>query len=252
MTDRTINISINYSSKTLNCESDSPHASTMPMPSNGLDDVNAMSSPPRSFHHQRGFPSTLPSDQLTQPARSILQISTMQASRFLLHTFRSNTSLASRSTSRFLSASFPRFADSDTDRRHVNADAHGEVQKSKPNNPHTTNTTSTMKNDVPSVGADKAPPDMISSVDPEYAPKDDVPENTERITGGTQPGDPNNVSKADLGVGEIEGAKFKVEPLRRTGEDSTTMRARLLCPLFIHKCLETLIKDFFGASKKSC
>ena len=93
-----------------------------------------------------------------------------------------------------------------------------------------TNTTSTMKNDVPSVGADKAPPELISSVDPEYVPKDDAPENTEKMTGGTQRGDPTNVSKADLGVGEMEGAKFKVEPLRRTGEDSTTMRARLLCP----------------------
>jgi hypothetical protein len=96
-----------------------------------------------------------------------------------------------------------------------------------------TNTTSTMKNDVPSVGADKAPPELISSVDPEYVPKDDVPANTERMTGGTQPGDPNNVSKVDLGVGEMEGAKFKVEPLRRTGEDSTTMRARLLCSFLI-------------------
>lgn len=90
-----------------------------------------------------------------------------------------------------------------------------------------------MKNDVPSVGADKAPPELISSVDPEYAPKDDVPQNTEKMTGGTQTGDPNNVSKAGLGVGEMEGATFKVEPLRRTGEDSTTMRARLLCPFLI-------------------
>ena len=158
----------------------------------------------------------------------------MQTSRLLVRSFRSNTSIASKSTSRFLSVSFPRSADSSTDRRHANADAHGEIQKSKPDNPHMTNTTSTMKNDVPSVGADKAPPDLISSVDPEYVPKDDVPENTERMTGGTQAGDPDNVSKADLGVGEMEGAKFKVEPLRRTGEDSTTMRARLLCPFIFH------------------
>lgn len=33
----------------------------------------------------------------------------------------------------------------------------------------------------------------------------------------------------DLEVGELQGAKFKIEPLRRTGEDATTMRARLLC-----------------------
>lgn len=91
-----------------------------------------------------------------------------------------------------------------------------------------------MKNDVPSVGADKAPPELIS-VDLEYVPEDHVLENIERMTGGTQPGDPNNVSKADLGVGEMEGAKFKIEPLRRTGEDSTTMRARLLCSFLSQK-----------------
>jgi succinate dehydrogenase flavin-adding protein (antitoxin of CptAB toxin-antitoxin module) len=31
-----------------------------------------------------------------------------------------------------------------------------------------------------------------------------------------------------LEVGELEGASFKIEPLRRTGEDISTMRARLL------------------------
>ncbi len=35
----------------------------------------------------------------------------------------------------------------------------------------------------------------------------------------------------ELGVGELQGAKFKIEPLRRTGEDERTMRARLLCKL---------------------
>jgi len=153
----------------------------------------------------------------------------MYSSHLLLRSFRGTTSIAPKFPSRFLSASFPRSADSQIDRRHENSDAYGGAQKSKPTNPHLTNTTSTMKNDVPSVGADKAPPELISSVDPKYVPKNDVPENTERVTGGTQPGDSNNVSKADLGVGEMEGAKFKIEPLRRTGEDSTTKRARLLC-----------------------
>lgn len=64
---------------------------------------------------------------------------------------------------------------------------------------------------------------MISSVDPKYVPKDAQPENTERMTGGTQ-------NEKDLDVGEIEGGSFKVEPLRRKGEDDGTMRARLLCP----------------------
>lgn len=35
--------------------------------------------------------------------------------------------------------------------------------------------------------------------------------------------------KKDLDVGELQGATFKIEPLRRVGEDPATMRARLLC-----------------------
>ncbi|KAH8785299.1 Flavinator of succinate dehydrogenase-domain-containing protein [Diaporthe sp. PMI_573] len=31
----------------------------------------------------------------------------------------------------------------------------------------------------------------------------------------------------EMAVGELEGAKFRIEPLRRTGEDAETMRARL-------------------------
>lgn len=93
-----------------------------------------------------------------------------------------------------------------------------------------TNTTSTIANDVPTVGADKAPPELITSVDPDYVPKDSLPQNTERMTGGTQDPEPNKDEKSDLGVGEMEGGKFKIEPLRRTGEDGNTMRARLLCP----------------------
>ncbi len=33
----------------------------------------------------------------------------------------------------------------------------------------------------------------------------------------------------ELEVGELQGAQFKIEPLRRTGEDGATKRARLLC-----------------------
>ncbi|POS86887.1 hypothetical protein EPUL_001054 [Erysiphe pulchra] len=38
----------------------------------------------------------------------------------------------------------------------------------------------------------------------------------------------NKDAGLELDVGEIRGAKFKVEPLRRVGEDANTMRARLL------------------------
>ena len=98
-----------------------------------------------------------------------------------------------------------------------------------------TNTTSTIANEMPSVGKDAAPPELITHIDSEFTPKDSVPKNTEKMTGGTQKSEGGDVSGAnqELGVGEMEGAKFKVEPLRRTGEDPNTMRARLLCP-FIH------------------
>jgi hypothetical protein len=39
---------------------------------------------------------------------------------------------------------------------------------------------------------------------------------------------PENPNR-DLEVGELQGAKFKIEPLRRTGEDEGVTRARLLC-----------------------
>lgn len=138
----------------------------------------------------------------------------------------------SRSTpcaARLLSTSYSRFAEY-KDRIHSNVEGHREAQKSKPEVPHMTNTTSTISNDMPSVGADKPPPEFISSVDPKFTPKDSVPENAERMTGGTQKGAPEDGPNSDLGVGEMEGAQFKVEPLRREGEDHATMRARLLCP----------------------
>lgn len=154
----------------------------------------------------------------------------MQSTRQLIRVIFRHTVVAPPS-SRFLSSSVPLRAGAGNAQRHPNADAHGEAQKNKENVPHMTNTTSTFNEKMPSVGADKPPPEFISAVDPDYKPTDANPENTERMTGGTQPGDPDKVSMPDLGVGEMEGASFKVEPLRRTGEDSTTMRARLLCPL---------------------
>ncbi|EAT80692.2 hypothetical protein SNOG_11648 [Parastagonospora nodorum SN15] len=98
-------------------------------------------------------------------------------------------------------------------------------QVEKPLNPHMTNTTSTIANEMPSVGRDNAPPELVTNVDPKFTPKDSVPENTERMTGGTQSADKVSDANSELGVGEMEGAKFKVEPIRRTGEDPNTMRA---------------------------
>lgn len=102
-------------------------------------------------------------------------------------------------------------------------------QTEKPLNPHLTNTTSTIANKMPRVGRDAAPPEMLSSVDPNFAPKDAAPKNTATMTGGTQAGSADAAAMAELGVGELEGAQFKIEPIRRTGEDINTMRARLTC-----------------------
>ena len=140
-------------------------------------------------------------------------------------------------TTRPLSSSKSRCYANPSDREHDTQLGHREAQKSKPLNPHLTNTNSTISNEMPSVGADKPPPELISSVDGDAKPKDAVPENTERMTGGTQGGAPDSGPNSELDVGEMEGAKFKVEPLRRTGEDGNTMRARLLCPL----CLGDLV-----------
>jgi len=96
---------------------------------------------------------------------------------------------------RCISSSSPRF----NERVHSNAEEHRKYQKEKPDNPHMTNTNSTFHNDMPSVGEDKPPPDVISSVDPDYVPKDRLPENTERMTGGTQSGDPTKTKAGSEG-----------------------------------------------------
>lgn len=129
------------------------------------------------------------------------------------------------------------------DNTHPNTEAYREDQKKKPLNPHMTNTNSTIGNDMPSVGKDKAPPEFITSISPDFTPRDSIPENTERMTGKTQKGKPGSGPNAtigslsadgEIGVGEMEGIKFKVEPLKRTGEDANTMRARLLCMHGLH------------------
>jgi len=126
--------------------------------------------------------------------------------------------------SRPFSALAPRF--NTNDRGHDTTAEYRKKQTEKALNPHLTNTTSTIANEMPSVGKDAPPPEFLSSVGPDFNPKDSVPENTERMTGGTQSGSESSGSNTELGVGELEGAKFKVEPLRRTGEDTATTRAR--------------------------
>lgn len=131
--------------------------------------------------------------------------------------------------SRPLSTTPARRAGPGNAKTHEGTAEHREIQSKKSLNPHMTNTNSTIANEMPSVGARKPPPELISSVDGDFLPKDSVPENTDRMTGNTQKGASESGANSELGVGELEGAKFKIEPLRRTGEDANTMRARLLC-----------------------
>ncbi|KAF1992586.1 DUF339-domain-containing protein [Aulographum hederae CBS 113979] len=146
-----------------------------------------------------------------------------------LRMFSRSTRVATTTTfKRPFSISTARFTDNVNDRKNDTAEEHRKHQTEKPLNPHMTNTTSTIANDMPSVGKAHAPPEMLSKVDKNFKPKDHAPNNTEHMTGGTQKSGAESGKSLDLGVGEIEGGSFKVEPNRRTGEDANTMRARLL------------------------
>ncbi|EMC92349.1 hypothetical protein BAUCODRAFT_77850 [Baudoinia panamericana UAMH 10762] len=146
----------------------------------------------------------------------------MSTTRALFRTAR----LSPISSTRPFTTTRTRFADNVNPRSHDNADAWRKSQTEKPLNPHMTNTNSTISNEMPSIGRDAPPPEMITSADPDFTPKDSHPENTERMTGGTQKPAPDSGPNSELDVGEIEGGTFRVEPLRRTGEDANTMRAQ--------------------------
>jgi hypothetical protein len=128
--------------------------------------------------------------------------------------------------SRQLSTSVRCLAGPGNAKEHKNAAEHRKTQTEKPVGPHLTNMTSTITNNMPSAGDKNIPPEFLGSVGGGFRPTDTNPENTETMTGGTQSG-------ADLEVGELEGGSFRIEPLRREGEDANTMRARLLCMFLI-------------------
>ena len=232
--------------------------------SHGLaDDINDIfpSASPKTFR----LSTTIPQLPFTtrQLTTSTPNPYAMSSARFVLRSSRALRTFSTSKTRAFSSA-IPRFA-SERDRGNPNenktpstdlnalnkrgndtTEKYRKRQQEKSLNPHLTNTTSTIANEMPTVGKDAPPPELLSATDPKFEPKDSVKENTERMTGGTQgqSAQKNNqgieastteqehgVPGADgeIGVGEMEGAKFKVEPLRRTGEDANTMRARLLC-----------------------
>ena len=119
------------------------------------------------------------------------------------------------------------------------AEEHREIQKKRPLNQAIPHTTSTQTNDFPKVGAASSPPDFLSTVDPNYKPTDAYTGKLEHLTGGRETA---GAQKPELEVGEMEGITFKVEPLKRQGEDISTMRARLLC-MPVHHLIEQDLRD---------
>ncbi|RPB13446.1 DUF339-domain-containing protein [Morchella conica CCBAS932] len=75
---------------------------------------------------------------------------------------------------------------------------------------------------IPHVGtAANAPPELVNGAEPA----------TPILSSERGPGLGGifgSAGEKELGVGEMAEAKFRIEPLRRTGEDPATMRARLL------------------------
>jgi hypothetical protein len=134
----------------------------------------------------------------------------MASSRLAMRSSRAFVA-AQRSTYRSFSVSAARNNQFEALNKRTNdtSEQYRKFQKEKPLNPHMTNTTSTIANEMPSVGNDAPPPELIKNVDPNFTPKDAKPENTERMTGGTQGQEGSEVSgkNAELGVGEMEGAK---------------------------------------------
>jgi hypothetical protein len=144
---------------------------------------------------------------------------------------------------RSFTTTFSHYKDEESQRIYSNAPEHREYNKrGRPLNPAVPNTTSTQNNDFPKIREANALPDLISSVDFNYRPSDPALGKIEHMTGGTQiPGG----QKPELGVGEMEGITFRVEPLRRVGEDPSTMRARLLCKLtLLARCAVELRRIF--------
>ncbi|KAI0098903.1 Flavinator of succinate dehydrogenase-domain-containing protein [Nemania sp. FL0031] len=67
--------------------------------------------------------------------------------------------------------------------------------------------------------------------------------------GNAPPMEPQKQRRQEMGVGELEGAVFTIEPLRRVGEDDKTMRARLVYQSRKRGILETdlLLSTFADA-----
>jgi hypothetical protein len=98
-----------------------------------------------------------------------------------------------------------------------NVPQHRKRQTETPLKPLVANAGSTNTSNKPRVSSGRDASEMMSSVDTNFNP----------VT--HKSGELKSTGMSELDVGEIEGGSFRVEPVRRTGEDLRTMRARLLC-----------------------
>lgn len=115
------------------------------------------------------------------------------------------------------------------EREHESAAVWRSIQQSKAPNQASPNPTSSETSKVTGVSEKNAPPDLISSASAASHHTGSDSKSTD-INGHTKGGRDDRGTTRELDVGELEGAEIRVKPLRRTGEDVNTMRARLLCP----------------------
>lgn len=132
----------------------------------------------------------------------------MTVARLSLKALRS----AAPSGARGLSISARRVANMNSNNSPGNAQEHSNVsdyrekQKEKDLNPHMTNSNSTLQQGMPKAGVFNPPPEMISSTDGKFRPRDSVADNTDRMVGGVQ-----NPPKEKEDGHRIGGDKRRVE-----------------------------------------
>ncbi len=108
----------------------------------------------------------------------------MSVSRAALRAFRPLANVNTRALS--TSARGMKNENPGSAQEHDNVSTYRQIQKEKELNPHLTNSNSTLQHGMPKTGKANAQPDVLSSVDPKFIPRDSVAENTDRMLGGTQ------------------------------------------------------------------
>ena len=98
----------------------------------------------------------------------------------------------------------------------------------KEKSPHLPNVTSTLGRDVPNVGSAPAPPEFLSTVDPNWKPLDaGTGEGREGEVSGSQR--PGHRAAGGSNADNTDWRQLRIDPKVRANEDDKTMRARLVC-----------------------